>query len=275
LFGSSIFAAPALGALLLTHTGPNPLFVIDAATFVVSGALVATLPSGRAHRQAAGPIGSSKLGTVAGLRLAFRSPVIRGVAAANFASGAAVTVTQAFLVVGAHEHFGGDAAVGYLYAGVGLGSTIGGLLALRATPPRHWTHAAVFLVIVASLVALAAFSASSALAPALIFLALSAATGSSFDIWGATEVQRRAPPGYMGRFNSVIWVAQYSGMLLGALWALGTSTFLHWDLAVQIACDAMLVLVTVVWLTGPREAQPVPVAAESVALPDPQSRVSA
>jgi hypothetical protein len=66
----------------------------------------------------------------------------------------------------------------------------------------------------------------------------------------------------MGRFNSVIWVAQYSGMLLGALWALGTSTLLHWDLAVQITCDAMLVLVTVVWFTGPREVQRL--------LPDPE-----
>ena len=73
-------------------------------------------------------------GTLASLRGALRYSAIRGIAAANFASGLAVTVTQALLVVAAREHYGGDAAVGYLYAGVGVGGTLGGIIALRVAP---------------------------------------------------------------------------------------------------------------------------------------------
>ncbi len=249
-FSSSIFVAPVIGAILLARTGPDLLFAIDAATFAVSAALMATLPSGRSSSELPGTGAGPSSSTLAGVRLALRHPVIRGVAAANFASGIAVTVTQALLVVAAHEHYGGDAIVGYLYAGVGVGGTLGGIIALRVTPPRHWVKGAVFLVVVTELVSLAGFAVASALAAAFALLALSSLAGSSFDIWGGTEVQRLAPPGYMGRFNSVIWLAQYAGMLVGALWALGTASIFHWDRAIQIACAAMLVLVIAVVLSG-------------------------
>jgi MFS family permease len=250
LFGTSMFVAPAIGAVILLHTGPDLLFGIDAATFVISAVLAATLPSGHLSNADAAATGAVHLNAASDLRLGLRDPVIRVVAAANFASGLAVTVTQALLVVAAHERLGGDVAVGYLYSGVGIGATVGGIIALRATPPRPWVRLAVFVVVVAELVFLAGFSAVFALAAALALLALSSLVGSSFDIWGVTEVQRRAPPGYMGRFNAVIWISQYAGLLVGALWALGTATLLHWDVAIQVACAACLVLIGAVWLSG-------------------------
>jgi uncharacterized membrane protein YgaE (UPF0421/DUF939 family) len=60
----------------------------------------------------------------------------------------------------------------------------------------------------------------------------------------------------------VIWLSQYSGMLIGALWALGTSSLFHWDRAIQIACAAMLVVAIGVVLSGgapsptPQQEQP-------------------
>lgn len=260
-FSSSIFVAPVIGAIMLGRTGADLLFAIDAVTFAISAVLFATLPSGRAEEpnRVAGQAAAS--GTLAGLRVALRHSAVRGVAAANFASGVAVTVTQALLVVAAHEHYGGDAAVGYLYAGVGVGGTLGGIIALRVAPPRHWVKGAVFLVVVTELISLAGFGAVSALTAAFALLALSSLAGSSFDIWGGTEVQRLAPPGYMGRFNSVIWLSQYAGMLLGALWALGTASIFHWDRAVQIACAAMLVVVIAALLSG-GSASPAPAQRE-------------
>jgi hypothetical protein len=80
--------------------------------------------------------------------------------------------------------------------------------------------------------------------------------GSAFEVWGLTEVQRRAPPGFMARFNAVIFLSLYSGMLVGALWALGTASILHWDRAIEVACAAALVLVSVVWATS-RSGAPV------------------
>ena len=247
-FSTSIFVAPAIGAALLVRVGPDPLFAIDAASFAVAAALFATLPRGDAF-QSSGDSGRGPR-TIAALRMALSQGGVRMVAAANFASGMTVTVTQALLVVAAHERFGGDAAVGYLYSSVGVGGAVGGLVALRWIPARRWTRFAILVAITLNLMATAAFAALAAVLLALLMLALSAVVGSSLDTWGMTEVQREAPPGLMGRYNSIVFISMYSGMLVGALWALGTSSALHWDVAIEVACAAMLVLVGAVWLTG-------------------------
>ncbi len=98
-----------------------------------------------------------------------------------------------------------------------------------------------FLAITVDLVAIAGFSASTVVLLALLMLAISAVAGSSFDTWGITEIQRLAPPGLMGRYNSIIFISMYAGMLVGAIWALATASVLHWDVAIEIACAAMLV----------------------------------
>jgi predicted MFS family arabinose efflux permease len=247
-FSTSIFIAPAIGALLLFRVGPDVLFAIDAATFALAAALVTTLPGIRRRATTPpGPVGEK--GSEA-IRMALRQPEIRMVVAANFASGLIPTVTQAFLVVAAHERFGGDASVGYLYSSVGVGGAVGGLVALRWIPTRGWTRFAVFVAITIELVATAGFSSSAVVQFALLLLAVSAVAGSSLDTWGVTEIQRRAPDGFMGRYNSVIFVSLYAGMLVGALWALAVASLLHWDVAIEVACAAMLALVGLVWLSG-------------------------
>jgi MFS family permease len=251
LFSTSIFVAPAIGAVLLSNVGPDPLFAIDAASFGVCALLISTLPRA-APAAGAIPAPRSPRPRDGALREAMRQPGIRMVAAANFASGLTITVTQALLVVAAHERFGGDAAVGYLYSGVGVGGTIGALIALRWIPSRSWTRLSVFLAVTVELVSLAAFSGSTVVPLAFLVLAMSSIAGSSFDTWGATEIQRSAPPGYMGRYNSVIFIALNAGMFAGALWALTTANSLHWDAAVEAACAAMLILVGVVWIWGGR-----------------------
>lgn len=256
-FSSSVFVGPAIGAALLVRTGADLLFILDAATFVIAAALTMTLPDSPEAAVAEGQAersGASR-GTLAGVKVALRDPVIRMIAAANLATGVSVTVTQALLVVAAQERFGSDAAVGYLYAGVGIGGTLGGLIALQWRPPRRLVRTAVAAALAGELLALAGFSLTATLMAAVLVLAASSAMGSSFDTWGATEVQRRALPGYMGRFNSVIPISMFAGMLVGALWALGTSSLLHWDRAVESACGAMLVLIFATWASG-RTAQP-------------------
>jgi predicted MFS family arabinose efflux permease len=247
-FSTSIFVAPAIGALLLLRVGPDVLFAIDAATFAIAAALVATLPASRSRAVPSDPPGMQK--SFHTIRAALRQPEIRMVVAANFASGLIPTVTQAFLVVAAHERFGGDASVGYLYSSVGVGGAVGGLVALRWIPTRGWTRFAVFVAITIELVATAGFSSSAVVQFALLLLAVSAVAGSSLDTWGVTEIQRRAPDGFMGRYNSVIFVSLYAGMLVGALWALAVASLLHWDVAIEVACAAMLALVGLVWLSG-------------------------
>jgi MFS family permease len=249
-FSTSIFVAPAIGAALLLRVGPDPLFAIDAATFALCALLVSTLPRESRRSWSHAQDGAETTRVKWAILLALQQPAIRMVAVANFASGMTVTVTQALLVVAAHERYGGDASVGYLYSSVGIGGAIGGLVALRWIPRRAWTRFAVFLAITIDLVAIAGFSASNVVLLALLMLAVSAVAGSSFDTWGMTEVQRSAPAGLMGRYNSIVFISMYSGMLVGAVWALATSSILHWDVAIEVACAAMLVLVGMVWISG-------------------------
>lgn len=250
LFSTSMFVAPAIGALLLTRTGPDALFAIDALSFLAAAALIGSA-SGRSTRTLTGRRVGAPPEAQHFLRAAWRLAAVRLVATANFATGFVVTVTQAVLVVAAHQRFGGDAAVGYLYASVGLGGLVGGAIALGWIPSRSWTRVAIFLVATIQVVAIAGFSASSSILEALALLTLSAVTSSSFDTWGITEIQRSAPPGFMGRYNSIIFSSMYSGMLVGAVWALVAARVVAWDVSVQLACVVALVLLALVWVARP------------------------
>ncbi len=271
-FSSSIFVAPAIGALLLVHTGPDVLFLIDAGTFVVAAMLMMTIPSGGRTAIPASPRGVG-LPNPSTFALAARDPVIRLVAASNFAMGVIVTVAQALLVVAARERFGSDAAVGIMYSAVGVGGIAGGLFALRWTPPRLRIGLVIFTATVIAVTAFAAFADVTQRFAGLALLAAATVASASLDVWGITEIQRRAPPRYAGRFNAIPWAAQYAGMLLGALWALGTGAVFHWDLALEFACLAMAVLVGAVGITIRDE--PVRTVAESERAPVPQSSIIA
>ena len=252
MLSTSIFVAPAIGAALLLRFGPDPLFAIDAASFALSAALVASLPrSGRAVPD--GRSSSPAMTPRGALVYALHHRGIRVIVAASFAMGFIVTVTQAFLVVGAHDRFGGDAAVGYLYSSVGVGGLVGGLIALRWIPPSAWTRRAVLLAVTLEIVAIAGFSSSNGLVVALLLLAVSAGAGSSFDTWGITEVQRSAPAGFMGRFNSIMFVSMYAGMLVGAAWALAAAAILPWDSALELACAGALTFLLLVWAAEARQ----------------------
>lgn len=243
LFGSSLFAGPAIGALLLIGVGADPLFAIDAATFVIAAVLALSLPAlgSSALRQAPG----FDAGIWHGFALAMRDPLIRVVALGQLGISLAVTAAQALLVVGAHQQYGGDARVGYLYAAVGLGTTVGALLALRWQPPPRFMGPAIATAIVGNVVCIGAFPLLRSLSGAMAVLSTSSLLGGSLDIWGGTQIQQRAPPGYMGRFNSVVFVGMYGGALAGALWAIGAVSFLSWDRVVELAGVAALALVLV------------------------------
>lgn len=244
LFGSSLFAGPAIGALLLVGVGADPLFAIDAATFLVAAALALSLPA--APRSALRQAPEFDVGIWHGISQAMRDPLIRLVALGQLGISVAVTAAQALLVVGAHQQYGGDARVGYLYAAVGLGTTVGALLALRWQPPRRLMGPAIATAIIGNVVCIGAFPLLGSLSAAMAVLSTSSLLGGSLDIWGGTQIQQRAPPGYMGRFNSVVFVGMYGGALVGALWAIGAVSFLSWDRVIELAGAAALALMLAV-----------------------------
>ena len=238
LLGSSLFAGPAVGALLMVPLGPDALFELDALTFFAAAVLAVTLPGTRVKR----PAGSS-VRAAEGIRLALREPVIRMVGVGQAAMALIITSAQAMLVVAAHAKFGGDANVGWLYAGVGVGTTLGAIYALRRQPPRVSIPVVIAITVLGDCVCVTAFPLAPTLIGAMTLLAMSSLFGGWVDIWGATEIQRRAPHGYMARFNSVPFLGMYGGALIGALWSLIGVHFVSWDRVVEIAGVASIVIV--------------------------------
>ncbi|MDQ2960735.1 MAG: MFS transporter, partial [Candidatus Dormibacteraeota bacterium] len=242
-------------AAVLVVSGPDLLFAIDAATFVIAAALALTLPVTR--RAPAPPLpGRLSLGIIDGLRRGLAEPMIRMLAAAMFAGGLAATITQAFLVVAADQRFGGDHAVGYLYSAVGIGGLVGAVASLRWQPRASNLRMVMVVGALIEILSLAGFSASGALALAMLFLSISSAAGDVIVNWGMTSIQLHAPEGYLGRFNSVFWLAQSLGMLLGAVFALVIANAMRWDRSIQVACAAVITVVAAVALLGGRMAPP-------------------
>ncbi|MHB8719342.1 MAG: MFS transporter [Candidatus Dormibacteria bacterium] len=241
LLGASLFAGPAVGALLIVPLGPDPLFEVDAITFVAAAALAVTLPSIRVHREIGARVRASE-----GIARALRDPLIRMVGAGQMAMSIIITSAQAMLVVAAHDKFGGDARVGFLYASVGVGTTLGAIYALRRQPAYAAIPLVIAVTVAGDVVCVTAFPLAPTLIGAMTLLAMSSLFGGWVDIWGATAIQRRAPHGYMARFNSVPFLGMYTGALVGASWSIAGVHYLSWDRVVEIAGIAAIVLAGVV-----------------------------
>jgi MFS family permease len=248
LSGSSILVSPAIGALLLPFIAPETLIIIDAATFVVAGVLVATL---------IGVTGGSGVpltmrGASAGIPIVLRDPMLRFLAAAYVSNAAAVTALQAVLVVAADQRFGADYFVGWLYAAVGAGSLLGTLPVIRRTPSRVGMRP-IILGTVLELVPLSIFVFTTFLPAAMLMLFLSGLGASFYQTRGAVGLQQRVPRDMLGRTNAVIRSALFSGMLLGAIAAVSLVRALGWQSTVLIVCasGATLLFVTAVSEAGP------------------------
>jgi len=235
---SSQVVAPALSVpLLAVFHRPELLIAIDVASFALAALLFASLPAG--GRAAPGPL----RGATDGLRLIWADGHLRSLAGAYLGGALAVTTASAVLVLAAADRFGGADRVGVLYAAVGAGALLGSTLVAGA---------------LAEIVLLAVLTLAQGLTTAALCLAASAAVGSLYQVWGSTELQLRAPPEVLGRAGAALVLAQYAGMLLGAVLAAALVPLVGWDRALFTACCAALAAIAVS-VTGPlREAAPRP-----------------
>jgi MFS family permease len=232
LNASSVLVSPAIGALVLTFAAPEVLIGIDAGTFLVSAALVASL-SGVGNTTSV-PVLSPRT-MAAGVPLVLRDPMLRLLAAAYVSNGAAVTALQAVLVVAAASRFGHDTAVGWLYASVGAGAVIGTLPVMRRTPARVAPQSIV-LGTGLELVPLAAFAFVTVLPLAMALLFVSGVGGTLYQTRGAVGLQQRTPRELVGRTSAVVRFGGYLGMLLGAIAAVSLVQPLGWEATLLIVC---------------------------------------
>ncbi|HEY6709209.1 MAG TPA: MFS transporter [Actinomycetota bacterium] len=212
---------PLVAALLLPVLEVRGVLLVDAASFLVSAALLGFLPALAGPGRGPGPRPSFLADAAGGLRYLRGQAVVRAVAVGYFAVVACTGIDDVALVFLATGTFGaGGTAVGLLLAAVGIGLLAGYALLAKARTPL----APVGLL-------LAGFAVSSAgnlltglawaVAAAFAVQALRGLGIAAMDVAATTLVQRTVPADLQGRvFGSLyggIGVAAALAYLLGGL----------------------------------------------------------
>jgi hypothetical protein len=224
---SSMFVAPVIGSVVLLIWSANSLLLIDAATFILGAFLIATIELTERGDDAVGV--THRSGRVsAGLASALADPVLRVLLATMFAGGMIVTALQALLVVAAAQLFGTSAAVGWLYAVVGLGG-LGGTAIVARWRPRSLSATLLAAAGAAEVGATMLLTVTPVVGIALIFLALSSLAGVVGETWGEIDLQERVDIRLLGRVSAAADLSLYGGMLIGAILAISLSVFLSWQ----------------------------------------------
>ncbi len=214
------FAGPALATLLVLAIGPAFAFGVDAATFLVSAALlVRVLP-----RQRGAPLPENRA------TRSIRDDLRAGYAEVRSRRWVWVTlsvfcvalfVSQApLIVVGplvAEELYGSVAVYGYLLAALGAGTVAGSIVALRWRP-RHPLRMAMTLSLLWPLGVLP-FAVGAPLAVVLPAMALAGWGIALFDVWWVTALAERIPPAKLSRVTSYDWTVSLALMPLGCVLA--------------------------------------------------------
>jgi len=227
---------PLVAALLLPVLEVRGVLLVDAASFLVSAALLGLLPplarsgDGDPARPA-----SFLADAGAGLRYLRGQPILRVVIGGYVAVVACTGIDDVALVFLATDTFGaGESAAGLLLAAVGIGLLAGYALLARTggrAPIDRGTAPAVPRTPPAAALLLAGFAVSSAgnlltglawaVAAAFAVQAVRGLGIAAMDVAATTLVQRVAPPGLQGRvFGSLyggIGVAAALSYLLGGL----------------------------------------------------------
>jgi len=213
--GTRIFGPPIAGALIALFS-VGIVFVVDAATFVVSAiSLLMLRPVPRATPPA------EPQPFFAELASGWREVTARPWIVAAICTFAVSNMASApFIILGpvvAEEHLGGAAAWGLILTGGGIGGVIGGILALRVRPRRPLMTG--FMIMAAtSLPALALVGPL----PVLLIAGASMLSLIAIELantWWYTMLQQHVPDHARSRVSSYDWLVSLIFQPLGFLLA--------------------------------------------------------
>ena len=201
-------AGPLAGAALLAWLSVRELLLVDAGTFVISAALLATLPA-LARRPGVPADPGAPVAAVAparllaqardGLRFIWQDKVIRVVTLAFCAVVLFNGVDDVALVfLARHTLHGSNSAASLVYAGAGLGLLAGFLLIARAAPRLAMPMLIVAGYAVSSLGNLLT-GLSFAIVAALGFQVIRGLGIAAMDVGHNTLIQRTVPAEMLGR----------------------------------------------------------------------------
>jgi MFS family permease len=206
------FAGPAIATVLVLTLGTGAAFAIDAATFLVSAALLGFVKP----RPRGEPAPRTSLATE--LRAGYREVRARpwvwvtiAVVSLNLVFAYAPYVVLGPTVAG--DRYGDPALWGWIAASVGAGTAGGALLALRWRPRRPLLLG--ILLCLPFGVVLMALSLGTPLA-----FVLPAAVGSGvglalFGVWWETALAQRIPPAALSRVASYDWMGSLALLPVG------------------------------------------------------------
>jgi MFS family permease len=206
------FAGPALATLLVLTLGTGAAFAVDAASFLVSAALLMFVrPRPRGEPAA-------RTSMLAEIRAGWREVRARAwvwVTIAVFAVNLVLAYAP-YVVLGptvAEERYGDPAMWGWIAASVGAGTAAGALLALRWRPKRPMVVGILYSVPFSLLLlALALGTPLSLVIPAAIASGVGVAL---FGVWWETALAQRIPPAALGRVASYDWMGSYALLPIG------------------------------------------------------------
>jgi MFS family permease len=208
-----LFVGPPLGSLLFGLAVAVP-FGLDAGTFAISAALLATLPRGRLPATEPSPL---RAAIAEGLRWLAGHRLLRTIALVLAANNFANAMGTATLVLLATQTLHLSATgYGVLLAGGAVGSVLGGLVNARIV-----ARVGELPALVTALAANVVLYLGLGLAPdAVVLGALLAVNGFVTTLWNIVTVslrQRVVPGELLGRVNSVYRLLAWGLIPLGSL----------------------------------------------------------
>jgi hypothetical protein len=216
-------AGPLLGALAIAAGGVELAFLIDAASFLVSAALLAGLGGGARAREARPPLAVGR-DLAEGWAVVRQQRAVAAVFVAQLLFGGLIAALNVLLVpLLVTSWRAPEAWLGGLYAAVGGGALLGALLALRLPPAGY------LRTMLAMLGLIGAAALGLGLVPwlwaALALLALAGVATMVGDVAASSAIQAGVEGDRLGRvFGLLFWVialGQAGGAAAG--WAAGAA----------------------------------------------------
>lgn len=219
-FSANTFIGAPVGSLLIAVGVALP-FGVDAVSFAIAALLVMSIPGRFRHTSTTEVSGSLYAEVRTGVRWLWRSPLLRTVALSLALSNLAFQMPQAVFVLFAREELGvGERGYGVLFAVMGVGSVLGGLLGDRVVA-RLGAAASIYTALVTWVLTLLAVG----LFPVAWFVAVAVAIESlAATVWNVVlmSLRQQAVPSHLfGRVNTasrwIAWGTLPLGSVLGGV----------------------------------------------------------
>jgi MFS family permease len=214
---AAIVAGPALGAAVLAVSSPAVAILGNAATFLASAVLVATIPAGPAFRPGADPAAAPRLAAElkAGVDALRGAPAAVRVIAADVICSAVYGILTVTLVLVAGRVGAGPGGYGLLLGAFGVGGVAGAAVAGRIDGGSWRRTLAAALTLVA--LPVAALGLAGSLWVALPLALVGGAGAVVAEVLSETALPRMLDDAVLARAYGIMLPVALSGIVAGSL----------------------------------------------------------